>query len=72
MKANDELGRLLEEQEKTMMANADAKVKQAEAEMSKKKENVDAQIAFQEALNEKAAIAAQITGFTSELHKNHT
>ena len=70
MKANDDLGKLLDEQEKTMMANADARVKQAEAELSKNKDNVDLQIAYQEALNEQAAIEAQITGFRSEQQTN--
>ncbi len=68
--ANNELGKLLDEQEKTMMANADARVKQAEAELAKNKDNVDLQIAYQEALNEQAAIEAQITGFRSEQQTN--
>lgn len=70
MKANDDLGKLLDEQEKTMMANSDARVKQAEAELSKNKDNVDLQIAYQEALNEQAGIEAQITGFRSEQQTN--
>ena len=53
-----------------MMANADARVKQAEAELSKNKDNVDLQIAYQEALNEQAGIEAQITGFRSEQQTN--
>jgi len=68
--ANNELGKLLDEQEKTMMANADARVKQAEAELAKNKDNVDLQIAYQEALNEQASIEAQITGFRSEQQTN--
>lgn len=68
--ANNELGKLLNEQEKTMMANADARVKQAEAELAKNKDNVDLQIAYQEALNEQAGIEAQITGFRSEQQTN--
>lgn len=70
IKANQELGKLLDEQEKTMMANANARVKQAEAELSKNKENIENQIAYQEALNEQAAIEAQITGFRSEQQTN--
>jgi hypothetical protein len=53
-----------------MMANADARVKQAEAELAKNKDNVDLQIAYQEALNEQAGIEAQITGFRSEQQTN--
>ncbi len=70
IKANNDLGKLLDEQEKTMMANADARVKQAEAELAKNKGNVDLQIAYQEALNEQAGIEAQITGFRSEQQTN--
>ena len=70
IKANEELGKLLDEQEKTMMANADARVAQAAAELAKNKENIDLQIAYQEALNEQAAIEAQITGFRSEQQTN--
>lgn len=70
IKANEKLGKLLDEQEKTMMANADARVLQAEAELSKNKENLDLQIAYQEAVNEQAAIEAQITGFRSEQQTN--
>lgn len=70
IKANQELGALLDEQEKTMMANAQLRVKQAEVELAKNKDNIDLQIAYQEALNEQAAIEAQITGFRSEQQTN--
>lgn len=70
IKANQELGALLDEQEKTMMANAKLRVKQAEAELAKNKDNIDLQIAYQEALNEQAAIEAQVTGFRSEQQIN--
>lgn len=70
IKANEELGKLLDEQEKSMMANANARVKQAEAELAKNKENIENQIAYQEALNEQAGIEAQITGFRSEQQTN--
>ena len=70
IKANEELGKLLDEQEKSMMANANARVKQAEAELAKNKDNIDLQIAYQEALNEQAGIEAQITGFRSEQQTN--
>jgi len=70
IKANQELGALLDEQEKAMMANANTRVRQAEAELSKNKENIENQIAYQEALNELAGIEAQITGFRSEQQTN--
>ncbi len=70
IKANNDLGALLDKQEKSMTENAEARVKQAEAELAKNKDNVDLQIAYQEALNEQAAIEAQITGFRSEQQTN--
>lgn len=70
IKANKDLGALLDEQEKIMKANAQARVNQAAAELAKNKDNVDLQIAYQEALNEQAAIEAQITGFRSEQQTN--
>ena len=70
IKANEELGKLLDEQEKAMKANAKARVDQAAAELAKNKENIDLQIAYQEARNEQAAIEAQITGFRSEQQTN--
>lgn len=70
IKANKELGALLDEQEKAMMANANTRVAQTKAELAKNKENIDLQIAYQEALNEQAGIEAQITGFRSEQQTN--
>ena len=70
IKANDDLGILLDEQEKAMKANAQARVNQAAVELAKNKENIDLQVAYQEALNEQAAIEAQITGFRSEQQTN--
>jgi len=70
IKANKELGELLDEQEKEMKANAQARVAAAEAELAKNKTNLDLQIAYREALNEQAAIEAQITGFRSEQQTN--
>lgn len=70
IKANDDLGILLDEQEKAMKENAQARVNQAAVELAKNKENIDLQVAYQEALNEQAAIEAQITGFRSEQQTN--
>jgi hypothetical protein len=66
IEANEKLGRVLDEQEKKMLENAQARIKAAELELSKNQENIDAQIEYQEALNEQAAIEAQIEGFRSE------
>lgn len=70
IKANKELGELLNKQEIEMKANAKARVDAAAAELAKNKTNLDLQIAYREALNEQAAIEAQITGFRSEQQTN--
>jgi hypothetical protein len=69
IKANDELKAVLEEQEKLMLANADAILKAAE-EQFKKNDNDANAIALQEAKNERAAVEAQIAGFMSEQKSN--
>ena len=70
IKANEELGKVLDEQEKAMKENAAIAVAAAAAELSKNKENIELQKAYSEALNEQAAIEAQITGFRSEQQTN--
>ena len=63
--ANEELGRVLKEQEEEMLKLIDIRI--LEAELDKKNNNsLENQIALQEALNEKKAVEAQITGFQSE------
>ncbi len=64
--ANEELGRVLDEQSEAMLKLADISIAAAAAELRLNKDNIDAQVAYQEALNERAAIEAQITGFRSE------
>ena len=64
--ANNKLGEILEEQEIKMLANAKTAEQAALLQLNKDKENLEAQIAYQEALNETAAIEAQIEGFRSE------
>jgi len=70
IKANEELAKVLDDQEEQMRKNADLMVARAAAELSKNKENIELQKAYQEALNEQAAIEAQITGFRSEQQTN--
>ena len=70
IKANEELAKVLDEQEKAMKANAQIMVDAAAAELAKNKDNIELQRAYQEALNEQAAIEAQITGFRSEQQTN--
>jgi len=70
IKANDKLAEILDKQEETMLKNADIAVASAKAELDKNKENIQLQKAYQEALNERAGIEAQITGFRSEQQTN--
>ena len=53
-----------------MKENAAIAVASAKAELDKNKENIQLQKAYAEALNEQAAIEAQITGFRSEQQTN--
>ena len=63
--ANEELGRVLKQQEEEMLRLVNIRIQ--EAELDKKKNNsLENQIKLEEALNEKKAIQAQITGFQSE------
>lgn len=64
--ANEELGRVLDEQTEAMLKLADISIAAAAAELKLNGDNLDAQVAYQEALNERAAIEAQITGKRSE------
>ena len=70
IKANEDLAKVLDEQEKAMKENAAIQVAAAGAELSKNKQNIELQKAYAEALNEQAAIEAQITGFRSEQQTN--
>lgn len=65
IEANNKLGLVLEEQEKAMLANADAIIRAAEAEFNRNK-NIENEVALIEARNEKLAVLAQIEGFRSE------
>ncbi len=65
IKANDKLAKVLDEQEKLMLANADAVIAAAQAQFDKNK-NDENQIALLEAQAEKEGILAQIEGFRSE------
>jgi len=65
IKANEELGRVLEEQATQMLALQQIQVKAAQIEYEKL-QNQENLIALTEAQNELAAIEAQITGFQSE------
>ena len=60
-----DLGRVLDEQEALMLANADAIVKAAQAQFDLTKTDED-RIVFLEAQAEQAGVLAQIEGFRSE------
>jgi len=70
IKANDELGRVLDEQEKLMKANAAIALSAAKIQYDRDRNNVEAKKAYLEALNEQAAIEAQVEGFRSEQQTN--
>jgi len=68
-KANDALLVVLEKQEKAMLSQADLQIADAVAK-NKINNNIETQVALTEALANKEAILAQITGFKSEQDVN--
>jgi len=64
--ANVRLGEILEEQKKIQISLADQRVAAAASELKGNKENIELQVAYKEALNERAAILATIAGLESE------
>ena len=64
--ANTELANILDKQEKEMLKLSDTRVNAAKLEADANKDNVDLQVAYQQALNDRAAVEAQIAGFRSE------
>ena len=65
IKANNDLAKVLDEQEKLMLANAQAVIDAAQAQFDKN-QNDENQIALLDAKAEKEGILAQIEGFRSE------
>ncbi len=65
IKANNDLAKVLDEQEKLMLANAQAVIDAAQAQFDKN-QNDENQIALLDARAEKEGILAQIEGFRSE------
>ena len=63
--ANIKLGEILEEQEKTMLENAELSITAAANELALN-DNIENQIALIQAKNERMAIQAQVEGFRSE------
>jgi len=64
--ANKKLGEILDEQETEMLKLADTRVAAAALELSANKSNIDLQVAYQQALNDRAGVEAQVSGFRSE------
>jgi len=64
--ANKELADILDKQEKDMLKLADKRVAAAKLELDANKDNVDLQVAYQQTLNDRAGVEAQIAGFRSE------
>ena len=69
-KANDELGLILEKQEKAMLSNAGISLRAARAELKKDKNNIEFKKRVMEAENELAAVRATVEGFRSEQQTN--
>ena len=70
IKANEELARILRDQQAEQTKLAQIGVDAASAKLAVDKDNVDSQVALQQALNEVAATAAQVAGFESEQQTN--
>ena len=68
-KANDDLLLVLDQQEKAMLATADAQLKSAQAEAAKNN-SIENQVAVTEALANRLGVLAQIEGFRSEQKAN--
>lgn len=68
--ANNKLGDVLKEQQKAMLALAGKKIAAAQADLNANAGNVDMQVALTNAINERAAVLAQIAGFESEQKVN--
>jgi hypothetical protein len=68
-KANNQLLEVLAEQEKAMLAQADAQIRSAQAELDKNA-SIENQVALTEALANKQGVLAQVEGFRSEQKAN--
>jgi len=69
-KANEDLGKVLDEQEQVMLANAQRVVDAKAAILDKEKDNIEFQKEYIQATNELAGIEAQVDGFRSEYKMN--
>ena len=69
-KANNDLLLVLDQQEKSMLKNAQIALRAAQAQLKKDTENIEFKKAVMEAENELAAVRAQVAGFRSEQQSN--
>lgn len=69
IKANNELGEILEKQEKALLAQADAQIAAASANLAVN-DNIENQIALTDALANREGVLAQVEGFRSEQKVN--
>jgi hypothetical protein len=68
--ANNQLGKILKEQQAAQLSLANTRIAAAQAELSANKGSIELQVALKEAQNERAAILAQIAGLESEQKVN--
>tara|TARA_R110001583_G_scaffold57926_2_gene173106 strand:+ start:5726 stop:7387 length:1662 start_codon:yes stop_codon:yes gene_type:complete len=66
IEANKKLGEILDKQEIEMLKLADTRVASAALELAANKDNIELQVAYQQTLNDRAGVEAQIAGFRSE------
>lgn len=66
IKANEDLAKVLEEQEQVMLANAQAVVDAKARQLALDEDNIEFQKEFMAATNELAGVQAQVAGFRSE------
>lgn len=66
IKANEELGEILKEQEKVMLENAQAVVDAKARQLALDENNIEFQKEYMAATNELAGVQAQVAGFRSE------
>jgi len=66
IKANEDLGKVLEEQEKAMLTNAQAVLNAKARQLSIEKNNIEFQKEYMAAQNELLGVEAQVAGFRSE------
>jgi hypothetical protein len=68
--ANKEIDVILKKQQAEMLALADIRVASAKLEKDANEDNIDLEVAYQQTLNDRAGVLAQIAGFQSEQKTN--